>query len=166
MICLLQNITRCHYKVVQFVMISYVALQWQQQSRMQTSNSQKGNPYLTLTMQTPRNLPVLGHLPVKMSLKCSIQNSTCPGQFSSCPAQNALALASRRALLSLNALIWGVFCEFKIWCVLNLSMFSEMYISVLLISFHMGKLVSVFMVQNGIWYISYHKYWCQFLHME
>ena len=37
-----------------------------------------------------------------MSLACSIQKSTCPGQFPTHPAQNALASASGRALLSLT----------------------------------------------------------------
>ena len=36
-----------------------------------------------------------------MSFISSIQNSTRPSQLSTCPAQNALALASRRALVSL-----------------------------------------------------------------
>ena len=39
-----------------------------------------------------------------MCLTCSIQNSTHPGQYSTCPAQNALALASGPALVSLSAL--------------------------------------------------------------
>ena len=35
-------------------------------------------------------------------LICSIQNSTCPGQFFTCPDQNALALASKKTLVSLT----------------------------------------------------------------
>ena len=38
-----------------------------------------------------------------MSVICSIQNYTCPGQFSTLPAQNTLALVSGRALVSLTA---------------------------------------------------------------
>ena len=37
-----------------------------------------------------------------MSLICSIQNSTCPGQFSPLSAQNALALASRQIFSTLT----------------------------------------------------------------
>ena len=45
------------------------------------------------------------HSPKKqMPVMCSIPNFTCPGQFSTHPAQNALALASRRALVSLTVL--------------------------------------------------------------
>ena len=40
--------------------------------------------------------------PKQMSLICSMQNSTCPGQFSTRPAQNALASASGLALVSLT----------------------------------------------------------------
>ena len=42
---------------------------------------------------------------------CSIQNSTCPGQFSTHPAQNTLALVSGRALVSLTAEIATRFWE-------------------------------------------------------
>ena len=38
----------------------------------------------------------------QMSLICSIQNSTCPSQFSASPAQYTLTLASRQVLLSLT----------------------------------------------------------------
>ena len=50
----------------------------------------------------------LEHLPEnRCPLWCSIQNSTRPGQFSTCPAQsqNALALVSWRVLVSLTAYI-------------------------------------------------------------
>ena len=40
---------------------------------------------------------------LKHSLICSVQNSTRPGLFSTRPAQNALALASGQALVSLTA---------------------------------------------------------------
>ena len=42
--------------------------------------------------------------PKQMSLICSIQNATPQGQFSTHPAQNALALVSGRALVSLTEL--------------------------------------------------------------
>ena len=35
---------------------------------------------------------------------CSVPNSTCPGQFSTCPVQNLLRFASRQALISLISL--------------------------------------------------------------
>ena len=41
-----------------------------------------------------------------MYLISSKQTSTCPGQFSACPGQNALALVTRRALVSLTALLF------------------------------------------------------------
>ena len=50
----------------------------------------------------------LEHLPEnRCPLWCSIQNSTRPGQFSTCPAQsqNALALVSLQALVSFTAYI-------------------------------------------------------------
>ena len=46
-----------------------------------------------------------GTLLKKISLICSIQNSTYPGQFSTCLPQNALTLASGRALVSFTVML-------------------------------------------------------------